>query len=60
MGTGSFMPNTAHLCDIGAGPAVAVVERGPGQPGIEGLANTGVQPTAARATMSAAAADAAR
>jgi hypothetical protein len=60
MTTGSFMPINTHLSDIGAAPAVAVVERGPGQPRIEGLANTGVQPTAARATMSAAAADAAR
>jgi hypothetical protein len=41
------VPNNAQLSDIRAGPVVAVVERGPGQPGIEGLANIGMQPTAA-------------
>lgn len=40
--------------------AVAIVERGRGQPGIVGLANLRLQLTAAGAIMTAAAAEAAR
>jgi hypothetical protein len=41
-------PSIVRVRNIVAGSTVAVVERGRGQPGIGGLANLGVQPTAAR------------
>jgi hypothetical protein len=43
----AIQSNTQAVSDTGAKLAVAVVVRGSGQPGIEGLANIGMQPTAA-------------